>query len=521
VHPSFIVTLQAGDEPRWESRVEAAALGGVRWQALARVVAEASLLVSAVVLARLIPPAEVGHAVIALSISFAVATGGLGLASAVVQRRDITPRHLEVGTLINLVAGVGFTVLLLVLPPALSPIFGREAADLVRLVSPVPLLVGIAAVSNALALRNLRFRLNSLATAGSSVIGAATAIAAAIAGLDAPALVLGAVVTRGCLMLAFVVAVPPARPRWHATEARELIGFGTSAGLASVIWVGFQNVDFAIIAARMPPASVGLYYRGFAFGVSYPQKISQVLVELLFPVYSRLRALDRLRRIRSRIVRIHAILIFPLIAGYVALAPVLIPWLLGEQWKGMVTPSQILAIGGLVTTVLTGMGPLLLAVGRAGWLLGWNITGLVAYGGAVFFTTPLGLSAVCAAVAAVYVVQLFFAYGFVLRRTVGITIRELPGEVGPAAVSAALSLGVAAMLMHWLPQAGLWTPVTSAVAGVACAATYVAVLRLFFLVAWEEVIHVGRRVLSGRRAAPLPPEQTQESHAAPATEGAV
>ena len=73
-------------------------------------------------------------------------------------------------------------MLLAVAPPILSPIFGTEAAELVRLISPLPLLVGIAAVPTALAQRNLRFRLTSGAATGSAVVGSVTAVMAAAAG---------------------------------------------------------------------------------------------------------------------------------------------------------------------------------------------------------------------------------------------------------------------------------------------------------------------------------------------------
>ena len=58
--------------------------------------------------------------------------------------------------------------------------------------------------------------------------------------------------------------------------------------------------------------------------------------------------LDEVRRMRARIVRVHAAVLFPLLFGLIALAPVFVPFVYGDAWEPAVPLTQILAVGGLV-----------------------------------------------------------------------------------------------------------------------------------------------------------------------------
>ena len=116
---------------------------------------------------------------------------------------------------------------------------------------------------------------------------------------------------------------------------REIAAFGTPASLASVLWVGFQNIDFAIVAARMwRRRRLGCTTEASRLASPTRRRSARCSWNCCFLSTRAFAALDQLKHIRTRVVRVHA-LIFPLIAGYVAVAPVLVPWLLegnGRAW---------------------------------------------------------------------------------------------------------------------------------------------------------------------------------------------
>ena len=104
-------------------------------------------------------------------------------------------------------------------------------------------------------------------------------------------------------------------------EMREVARFGLPSGLAGAAVVGYGNVDYLILGATLSPAKVGFYYRAFTLGVQYERKISAIITRLAFPVYSRTESLDHMRAVRSRVIRINASVVLPLLALLIALAP--------------------------------------------------------------------------------------------------------------------------------------------------------------------------------------------------------
>ena len=152
-----------------------AAVAGVRWIAIAKVVGESAQLVAAVVLARLIVPAEFGHAAIALIlVPLAAILTFEGFGSALVQRKEIDQGHLETAMLASLVGGAVLSALTFLLAPLIAvPLFGERTAELVQLASPLFLIAGFSAVSRSLLWRELEFRNVSLIETGSVALGAA------------------------------------------------------------------------------------------------------------------------------------------------------------------------------------------------------------------------------------------------------------------------------------------------------------------------------------------------------------
>jgi O-antigen/teichoic acid export membrane protein len=246
-----------------------ATLSGVRWLMLTRILGEAVGLVAMVVLARLIAPAEFGRAAVAL-IFLPLATILMfeGFASALVQRESIGREHLRSAMAMSLIGGTALSVLAAGLAPLVwQPLFGARTAQLMGLAAPVFLLAGIGGVSRALLWRGLDFRRMSLIDVSALIVGNVSALVLALGGMQAPAIVLGAlaqVPTGSALLLA---CAPPPLPRLHAGARREIGAFGVPAALAGLVDVLFRNVDYAILAARLSAAQTGVYWRAFNLGV--------------------------------------------------------------------------------------------------------------------------------------------------------------------------------------------------------------------------------------------------------------
>ncbi|HEU4943667.1 MAG TPA: lipopolysaccharide biosynthesis protein [Solirubrobacterales bacterium] len=483
-------------EPTYE-RLRDAAVAGVRWVAIARVAGESSQLIASVILARLIVPAEFGHAAIALIlVPLAAILTFEGFGSALVQRKEIEHEHLETATLASIVAGLALSALTYFAAPLLAvPLFGERTSGLIQLASPMFLIAALSAVSRSVLWRELEFREVSLIETGSVALGALVAVGLALGGLEADAIVLGAMAAAVVSSALFMLIERPYLPRWHGRHLREIVGFGAPASGAGLLHVAITNVDYTILAARLGAAQVGFYWRAFQLGVVYQDKISGIMMRLAFPVYSRTKDLAQLTRLHERATRVHAATVVPLLAILIVTAPVLIPWMFGSDWQPSVLPTQILAVAGMIAAILTGFPQVLLAAGKPQALLRFNVVVLAVYAGAVFATVQRGIVAVSIAVVAVYVAQLIVVYAVLLRRVVGIPVRQMVTDLAPAAVGGLALLATCFPLAHLLRDTGTPVPLILLAVGSLGLLVHCAVLRQLFSATWQDLTALARRVL--------------------------
>jgi lipopolysaccharide exporter len=471
-----------GEDTRTIEDLTEAAAGGLRWVAYARIIIEVLLFASMVFIARLIPPSAFGiFAVILLVQELAVTMPMEGVGGALVQRRNVDREHLEAGFCLTILISVVLAVVAGLLAVfVIGPIFGHETKVLLLATTPYYLLGAVFAMPMAVLRRRLDFRLMSILDVAQNGIRALATIALALCGLDAPALVFGGMLGLLVATVAALILVPVPLPRWHRQAARDLLPYGGPAALATLAWTGFRNGDYAVVGGFLGTAQAGLYWRAYQLAVEYQSKIAVTMTQIAFPVLSRSRDIDELLALRQRMVRLQTVVIFPLLAVLVLLAPAIIPWLFGSNWVEAVTPTQVLVLGGAASLVINAAGSALMATGRAQAVLGFGVAHFVVYVGAVVATAHLGIVAVAVSGSVIHTLFLGVAYEVMLRDDVPSPMRVLVGDLWPA-LAACVGLGVLAVPADLaLEAAGV--PVTALIAGVGLAAAvgYLGMLRLCF-----------------------------------------
>lgn len=487
---------QGGDDLR------TATLSGVRWTGMSRFVAEGTAFAATIALARLIEPAEFGRAAVALSvIALAQVLGSAGITAPLIRRPTLTKRDLEAVAFVDLVIGAVLSGLTLALAElALPGLFGQRTSEFVALVSPAWIVMGVGAPAQALLQREMRFRRLATIEGASVVLGATVSLVTAGLGLAGYALVLGGLTVVATASVTALASVQLVLPRPHPLEARGNLRFGTPVALSSLAYVAFRNVDYAILAARLVPSVVGYYYRAYQLGVEYQSKITRVMLRISLPVYARTKDLDELRRVRMRIVRTHATVIVPLLATFIGLAPTLVPWVFGARWQPTVVPAQIMAVAGMADAITTGSGPLMVAIGRPGALLRWNVGLLVAYATMVFFLAPHGLTVVAIGVAGFGVCTVLGIQLVLLGPHVGLTLRHLWDDVHPALATGACVLAAGYGVRAALSPIHVPPVVLLLVSGLAAAGVYALVLKVVFPAVWADLVAITGNVRGRTRA---------------------
>jgi O-antigen/teichoic acid export membrane protein len=492
-----IVVLAVSDTRSNEDLAESA-IGGLRWITVVRIVSEVLLVVSMVWLARLIPPRAFGmFAVVVLAQEIAINLPDAGIGSAIVQRSEITRRHLQGGFAVSLLIAAGLTILTLgIAALVVDPLFGRDTAVLLAAMTPLFPIGAALAIPSATLRRKLDFRaLSLLELVGNFMRSAGSLVLAACFGLDAGALAGGAVAAMACVLVAALIFSPVPLPRWHRQEIRELLTFGGPASLSVIAWSAFRNCDYAIIAARLGSAQAGFYWRAFQLAVEYQRKVTSIMSYFGFPVLARTAGMDELLALRQRMVRLTTVTLFPLFVTLALLAPTVVPWLLGDEWRPAVLATQILCVAGAATVLTDNVGSALSAMGRAKTILNYGISHFAVYAVAVVIASRWGIAGVAVAAGAVHSAFLVYAYWLMLRERPERTLTVLWGDLSAASVASAVMVAACLPLNIVLTSAGVdalaHIALVCAVAGI----IYPLALRILFPAAWSDLVTIVRRVL--------------------------
>ena len=207
--------------------------------------------------------------------------------------------------------------------------------------------------------------------------------------------------------------------------------------------------------------------------------------------------------LRLRMVRILTVAVFPLLAGLVVLAPVVIPWVFGPDLgagdRADADPDRRRRRDAGDRRRRRDADGRRSRAGAARRTAGRTSRSTPAWPRS---SPPQGLVAVCIGAVIVHLVFLVIAYGVLLQGACRASPARGSGETSPPPRSARFALlAVAVPLNSAANAAQLPVSIHVAVVGAAAALTYLLVLRAAFSAEWHDLIAIGRRLLPRAAAA--------------------
>lgn len=409
-----------------------------RWRLTASIVRLGLHFGAGVILARLIPPDEFGLLAFAMFfVGFADFVAGLGLGPAVVQRRELSSRHIRVAFTLALVLGLATAAAFQALAPVTTLVFPNpDLPNVLRAVSLIFVLGSFGTTAEALLERSLDFRRLFRLDVASLLIGyAGVGVTLAALGYGVWSLVAAVLAQRlVASVLAMAVVRHPVLPLLAVRETRELVRFGLGIGVGGLVSQAARNADALIVGRWLGAAPLGLYGRAYALA-TMPQTY---LPGVLFPAFSRVQG-DRRRLGRAYLlaVQLTTILVAPAMLCLAIAAPTLIRTVYGPMWAGAIGPLQILALPGCLLALRQVGHALNRSQGRVYADAGHHALymALVLIGG--WLGRPYGIEGVAWGVAGATVLAWGALVAFNLRLT-GLSSRALADSLAPGLVLMAL-----------------------------------------------------------------------------------
>lgn len=377
--------------------------GAAAWSYVGVFADRAIRFVVFMVVARLVSPAQFGTVMLCLlTVEALQAVLDVGLATALIQQPSVSQPELDTAFLITMGVSALTAAALFVGAPGLTALVHEPAAaPLLRALAFTPLINGAGAVHLALIQRDMGFKALAGRTVGASLIASAAAVALAVAGLGAWALV---VRTLTLAVFGTLAAwwVSPFRPRLRFDPAS--VRGVAPAGLrlwASGVATQVNGRGFDFLA--------GIVLGAVALGaLRIAGQTVLLLIELTVgPMtavgYSLLsRSRDQPEAFQSTLVTVAtfaAMLIFPTFAGLFVVADPLLPLMFGDRWApaAAITPYMCAIAPALYWQLLVSVA--LFASGRTDRMLQWAlieaaVTVVLGLAGARFGLVGLALAGV-------------------------------------------------------------------------------------------------------------------------------
>jgi PST family polysaccharide transporter len=411
-----------------------------------------------------------------------------GMGTAVVQRKELKPSHLDAAFWVNVVVAIILVGLTITFRGQLAVILENErVAPILGWLAVGMLLTAVSIVPGALLTREMKFRSLAIRTMTGTTVGGCVGVGLAVLGFGVWSLVaqqlVGSAVGMVCLW-ASVNWRPGVQANWAAFT--DIASFSAGVLGHNLLWFVSTRVDQAVIGTGLGVAALGAY-------VVAQRVISLVMEMLTFPTQSvAMPAFSRIQDDPERLARtfewstiLVCALAFPAFLSVLLIGPHLIPLVFGAKWEVSIVPMQILCVAGMLRAAQTFAHPTFMALGRVVLYMWIFAIDAVVSAVGCWFAAKYGLASVAWAVVMAAGVT-GVANFLVLSNLVGLSFTSLITRIWPISVACTVMalavLGTGRMLGGRVPDV-----IMVIVQTVAGAASYGMAFALFARQQWVEL----------------------------------
>lgn len=409
----------------------------IGWYGLAELLVRVSRLVTTVLLARLLLPADFGLAAIALTASELIrvlASNGIG--QTIIRARD---DELDVvcATAQRAIHRVTAAILMLHAAAGLGLAYAYARPDLFAMT----VLLGLAFlvmpfgdVRYFLVMRAQRMRVIAAVTAAQVIADNALTAILAVSGFGAWAVVLPKLLTAPIWLAGVRIAHPVAPPSSTAPRAlSSMVAFSGPLLVSEMLAVARGQGDKLIVGAMLGIEALGIYYFAFNAGLGLSLSLTNALNTSLYPHLAEVahRPAELIARF-DKALRSTVLVIAALIALQAAATFLYVPIVFGQRWSFATPLVALLCLSAVAKPLGDASVQLLRAAGRtadeAKAALAFTIVQLGAFAAAL-------TSSLIAGVFALTIVALSFQIGLALwarGRIAGADAIARPTEEAPA-----------------------------------------------------------------------------------------
>lgn len=337
--------------PIMSSELQTAAVKGMAWTGLERLVSHGLRFGVAIVMARLLAPSDYGViGMLGIFIAVAATFQDCGFTAALIQRKHCTQADYSTAYYFNLGIALILYAVLFFAAPVIAAFYNEPTlTSITRVVALGMVVQGLCSVHQTKLTIDLRFGVQSVIAITSLGVASVFGIVLAWRGYGAWALVWQSLAAAVFNLFAFWGVA-----HWHPSlvfskaSFRGLFGFGSKLLCSSLINTIHANLYTLVIGKRFSASETGFYNRAAGFAELPSGTLTGVILKVNYPVLAKLQDDNgQLLTAYRRLVRLAMFILMPMLFGMAVVAEPMVKVLIGERWLPCVPYLQVLCLGVL------------------------------------------------------------------------------------------------------------------------------------------------------------------------------
>lgn len=348
------------------STVQTKMAHGAIWMVLFKIIERTIGLISTLILVRLLLPADFG--IVAMALSFIVMAELLtafGFDIALIHKQDAAEDHYHTAWTLHILMGLSITLLMLATAVPIADFYSEpDVFWVVCALAFVPLIKGAQNIGIVAFRKELDFRKEFWFQLSRKLVAFSVTVPLALLLESYWALVAGTLAS-GLFGTAYSYFVHPFRPRFCTKEIRSLMNFSKWLLLNNVVGFLKERMSDFFIGRMHGAASLGLYKISYEFAHLPSTELSAPINRALLPGFAKMADdAPALAAAYANAIQVLALLTIPAAAGIYAIAPYMVPVVLGDKWLEATPLLEVLTANGALLLFHSNMCTLLISIGH-------------------------------------------------------------------------------------------------------------------------------------------------------------
>jgi PST family polysaccharide transporter len=345
---------------------------GIKWKSITQFITISSRFIATLILARLILPKDFGlYGIVQIFIAFSVTLLNTTISPALIQKKNLTLRHISSGNFLAITMGVLLILIFWSFAPFISKFFKNEQLiPLLRVLSFKFLfdsmsIIPIAIIRKEIDYKSLFWIMFSSLVIGQSLIS----ILFAFLNFGVYSLVLGALLSSFFMFLTSLIFFTRKgysfKIGYYKNEVKDIISFGKWTTMTNFASTGANRGDYFIIGKWLDNFSLGIYTKAYYLMQMGSIFIVEIFSNVFFPTFSKVQDdREKIKNVILGFIPFISIVIITIMLFIIFNAKTLVILILGKKWITAVVPLKILCFFGVFRGVYKILDSVVLSLGK-------------------------------------------------------------------------------------------------------------------------------------------------------------